>query len=79
MRIFLKRSVMVNGLPFSMTLGERQDKTDIAGIRAIQSMRESAEKAGLSGMSLDEINAEIAASRRERLTRKAGGAGDNKG
>ncbi len=73
-RIFLKRSVMVNGLPFSMTLGERQDTAAVAGIRAIQSMRESAEKAGLSEMSLDEINAEIAASRRERHTRKAGGA-----
>ena len=73
-RIFLKRSVMVNGLPFGMTLGERQDMSAIEGIRAIQSMRESAEKSGLSEMSLDEINEEIAASRRERRARKAGGA-----
>ena len=57
-----------------MTLGDRQDMAAINGIRAIQSMRESAEKAGLSEMSLDEINAEIAASRRERHARKAGGA-----
>ncbi len=73
-RIFLKRSVMVNGLPFGMTLGERQDMSAIEGIRAIQSMRELAEKSGLSEMSLDEINEEIAASRRERRARKAGGA-----
>ena len=73
-RIFLKRSVMANGLPFGMTLGERQDMSAIEGIRAIQSMRESAEKSGLSEMSLDEINEEIAASRRERRARKAGGA-----
>ena len=32
--------------------------------------RESAEKAGLSSMSLDEINAEIAASRADRRARK---------
>ncbi len=70
-RIFLKRSVMVNGLPFGMTLGERQDMSAIEGIRAIQSMRESAEKIGLSEMSLDEINEEIAASRKERRVRKA--------
>ena len=71
-RIFLKRSVMVNGLPFGMTLGERQDAVAIAGSRAIQGMRESAEQAGLSEMSLDEINTEIAASRRDRHAQKAG-------
>lgn len=73
-RIFLKRSVMVNGLPFGMTLGERQDTASIAGIRAVQSMRDAAEQAGLSEMSLDEINAEIAASRRERRAQKVEGA-----
>lgn len=65
-RIFLKRSVMENGLPFSMTLDKKKDVTVDAGMAAIRSMRESAEQAGLSGMSLDEINAEIAASRSER-------------
>lgn len=70
-RIFLKRSVMVNGLPFGMTLGERQNAAAIAGSRAIQGMRDSAEQAGLSEMSLDEINAEIAASRREHHAQKA--------
>lgn len=65
-RIFLKRSVMENGLPFSMTLGKKKDVTIEAGRKAIQDMRESAEQAGLSGMSLEEINAEIAASRSER-------------
>lgn len=71
-RIFLKRSVMENGLPFGMTLKERREITASAGIRAIQSMRESAQQSGLSDMSLEEINAEIAASRRERHAREAG-------
>jgi len=65
-RIFLRRSVMENGLPFSMTLGKKENVAAEAGMKAIQAMRESAEQAGLSDMSLDEINAEIAASRSER-------------
>lgn len=67
-RIFLKRSVLENGLPFGMTLPEKKAPAAEAGIKAIQSMRESAERAGLSDMGLDEINAEIAASRFERHT-----------
>lgn len=71
-RIFLKKSVMENGLPFGMTLPQKKAPSTVeAGIKAVQSMRESAEKAGLSDMSLDEINAEIAAARVERNTRGA--------
>lgn len=69
-RIFLKRSVRENGLPFGMTLTEKKATTVEAGIKAIESMRETAEKAGVSGMSIDEINAEIAAARAERRARK---------
>lgn len=65
-RIFLKRSVMENGLPFGMTLNKKGDAAVEAGMKAIQNMRESAERSGLSDMSLDEINAEIAAVRTER-------------
>lgn len=71
-RIFLKRSVRENGLPFGMTLTEKKDTAAEAGIKAIERMRESAEKAGLSGMSLDEINAEIASARAERRAGKTG-------
>ena len=70
-RIFLKRSVRERGLPFGMTLSEQKDTTVEEGIRAIQTMREAAEKAGLSDMSLDEINAEIAAARAERHAKGA--------
>ena len=66
-RMFLKRAVMENGIPFRMTL----PKTPYAaerGYRAMVEMSESAEKNGLSDMPLDEINAEIDASRKERQT-----------
>ena len=65
-RMFLKRAVMENGIPFRMTL----PKTPYAaerGYRAMVEMSEGAEKNGLSDMTLDEINAEIDASRKERL------------
>ena len=70
-RIFLKRSVRENGLPFGMTLNEKLDPIEVAGLQAIRSMQESAEKAGLSNMTLDEINAEISAARAERHAREA--------
>lgn len=70
-RIFLKRSVREKGLPFGMTLDEGRDPVVEAGMQAIRSMSEAAERAGLSDMTLDEINAEIAAARAERHAREA--------
>lgn len=64
-RIFLKRAVMENGIPFKMTLPKTPYNAE-RGYRAMIEIGESAEKDGLSDMSLDEINAEIEASRRER-------------
>ncbi len=69
-RIFLKRSVAENGLPFGMTLPERREPVTDLGIRAFQNMRAAAKSAGLSNMTLDEINAEIAAARAERHARE---------
>ena len=68
-RIFLKRSVNERGLPFDMTLKNYKDAVVNEGIQAVRSMREASEKEGLSDMSLDEINAEIAAARAERRGR----------
>lgn len=70
-RIFLKRSVVVNGIPFSMTLPKKEYRAERA-IRAVQSLSDAAKKNGTSDMSLDEINDEIAASRAERAARNAG-------
>lgn len=69
-RLFLKRSVLERGLPFGMSLAEIKDPVIEEGLRAIRSMRETAMKAGLSNMTLDEINAEIAAARAERHARE---------
>jgi DNA-damage-inducible protein J len=64
-RMFLKRSVMENGIPFKMTL-PRNDYNAERGYRAMVEIEEASEKNGLSDMSLEEINEEINASRRER-------------
>jgi DNA-damage-inducible protein J len=64
-RMFLKRSVMENGIPFKMTLPKEPYKAE-RGYRAMVELGEMSEKNGISEMSLEEINAEIDASRRER-------------
>ena len=69
-RMFLKRSVVVNGVPFSMTLPKQEYRAERA-IRAVQSLSEAAQQNGTADMSLDEINAEIAASRADRASRNA--------
>ena len=63
-RMFLKRSVAVNGIPFSMTLPERTYKAE-AGLEALRGLSELSAAQGLSNMSLDEINAEIELARKE--------------
>ncbi len=68
-RMFLKRSVMENGIPFRMTLPKEPYQAD-RGFRAMQEISEMAEKNGVSEMTLDEINAEIEASRAERQAAK---------
>jgi DNA-damage-inducible protein J len=64
-RIFLTRSVQVRGIPFSMTIPEEGYKAT-AAIESMKRMSRDAEKAGVSDMSLEEINAEIAAARNGR-------------
>ena len=64
-RMFLKRAVMENGIPFRMTLPKTPYNAE-RGYRAMVEISEGAEKDGLSDMTLDEINAEIEASRKDR-------------
>lgn len=66
-RIFLKRSVMMNGVPFSMTLSNGETKAEKAA-KALRDLRLEAQKNGTSEMSLDEINAEIDEVRKLRQT-----------
>ena len=64
-RMFLKRAVMENGIPFRMTLPKTPYNAD-RGYRAMLEIGEESEKNGMSEMSLDEINAEIESSRKKR-------------
>ena len=61
-RMFLKRSVSVNGIPFNMILNDKPYDAE----KALQAMNESAKRHGISEMTLDEINEEIAKYRMER-------------
>lgn len=63
-RMFLKRTVMENGIPFSMTLDKEYNPA--FALQAIKEMNTQAVKSGTSDMSLDDINAEIAAYRKSR-------------
>ncbi|MBQ7593245.1 MAG: type II toxin-antitoxin system RelB/DinJ family antitoxin [Synergistaceae bacterium] len=64
-RMFLKRSVMENGIPFRMTL-PKQLYSSSRGLRAMQELGDNAKGNGTSDMTLEEINAEIAAYRQEK-------------
>ena len=61
-RMFLKRAVMDNGIPFRMTLPKEPYRAE-RGYIAMQEISEAAERNSVSDMSLEEINAEIEASR----------------
>ena len=64
-RMFLKRAIMENGIPFRMTLPKTPYNAD-RGYRAMVEISEESEKNGVSDLSLDEINAEIESSRKKR-------------
>ena len=64
-RMFLKRSVMVNGVPFNMTLPKNDYKAERAA-RALQELSNAAVENGTSEMSLEEINAESEAVRKAK-------------
>ena len=68
-RIFFKRSVAENGIPFSMKLGNYDRdavRTRIPQnvLSAMQAMAQSASSNGISDMNLEEINTEIDAARK---------------
>ena len=63
--IFLTRSVQVHGFPFSMILQEENYKA-MAAVEAMKRMSRDAEMLGIADMTLEDINAEIAAVRNEK-------------
>lgn len=63
-RIFLKRSVLDNGIPFAMTL-PKEDQVSLQAIKALEEIQANAIINGTSEMTLEEINAEIADARKD--------------
>lgn len=68
MRMFLKRSVAVNGIPFSMILPKENYSINKA-LEFMEEINKSVEAAGIVDMSLDDINTEIVLYRKERKTK----------
>ncbi len=60
-RMFLKKAVQAEGIPFS--LNDSDDYDYISAMDNIYAMQEEARKSGAANMTLDEINAEIQAYR----------------
>ena len=65
-RAFLKKSIAEGGMPFDVRLDEKTRKA----LSAIRSMQDTSEANGNSKMTLEQINQEIAATRRERKSKK---------
>ena len=65
LRMFLKRSIMANGIPFSMTLEENNTDT-ISVIEAPVKKQKEHNNSVEVDMTLDEINEEILKAREER-------------
>ena len=61
-RMFLKRSVLVGGIPFDTKV----DESTLKAIQAVRQMQEISKLNGNSEMTLDEINEEIRLARLER-------------
>lgn len=65
LRMFMKRTVLINGIPFNMTL-PKQDYKGERAVRALRELSDAAKKNGTADITLEEINTEIAAARAER-------------
>ena len=68
-KIFLKKCLQEGGIPFDV----RQSKNEAVtadGMQAFLALRRQAEENGIADMSLDEINEEIRAARKERKARR---------
>ena len=63
--MFLKRSVIVNGIPFSMVVPKDEYNASEA-LRLMKNLNAGAVNNGVSEMTLEEINSEIEACRKER-------------
>ncbi len=62
LRMCMSRLIQEKGVPFSMKLEEKYEENP--GVRALKRASRIAEEYGISDISLDEINAEIAEARK---------------
>lgn len=63
-RLFLNKSVQIDGIPFS--LNNEKEYNYLSAVDNMLAMQQEAVKSGANKMTLEEINAEIAAVRKER-------------
>jgi len=68
MRMFLKRTVSVNGIPFSMVL-PKEEYSATKALAFMEELNKSASENGMDDMTLDDINSEISSYRKERKAR----------
>ena len=68
-RIFLKKSVAEGGIPFEVRIDKKEYRSD-KGWQLATMLGEEANRYGVADMSLEEINEEIRAARREREIRE---------
>lgn len=67
--IFVNAVVRSRSIPFSINIKDTKEETRQKAIQAIDSMQRQAEEAGVSEMTLEEINEEIRLAREERKKR----------
>lgn len=67
--LFVNKVVRSKRIPFIIDAADDKDTVRMNAIRAIESMQKSAQEAGVSEMTLDEINEEIRLAREERKKR----------
>ena len=63
-RLFLNKSVQMDGIPFS--LNNEKEYNYLSAVDNMLAMQQEVVKSGANKMTLEEINAEIAAVRKER-------------
>lgn len=68
-RMFLKRSVLDNGIPFTMTL-PKEEPLESKAIKALDEIQQNASKNGTSELTLDDINKEIESVRKSAANRR---------
>ncbi len=66
LRMAINSLIQEEGVPFSLKINKKRIDME-ASFSAINEMQRTAEERGLSDMTLEEINAEIAQSRKESL------------